>query len=229
MVVLALDCSGDACAAALVAAGETRAWRRERLERGHAERIAPMLAEVLEEAGVRVAELDLVAATVGPGAFTGVRIGLAAAQGLARAAGIAAVGVTVTEAIAADIPVDDAAREGRSLLVAVDSRRSHPFGEWFDPVDGAWRGRGPMILDTNGTPPIAPKAPPPVLAGSAAATLGDWLPGARAMPNTDLVDPATVARLAAAGDAARPPVPLYLRPPDVSAPSRDQHRRGTTP
>lgn len=221
MIVLALDCSGDACSAALIEGNVLHARRLETLSRGHAERIAPMLEEVLSEAGRAAAELDIVAATVGPGAFTGVRIGLAAAQGIARAAGVQAVGVTVTEAIAADIPVEP----DRALLVAVDSRRADPFGEWFNAVDGQWRGHGPEIA--AGDSPVLGVGP--LIAGSAAEAVRDRLGHGHVLPGHAIPDPVAVARRAVwaieRGDA-RPAVPLYLRAPDVSAPTRDRNRRG---
>lgn len=226
MLVLALDCSGDACSAALLEGGLLLARRSESLSRGHAERIAPMLSEILAEAGRAAMALDVVAATVGPGAFTGVRIGLAAAQGIARAAGLQAIGVTVTEAIAADIP----AAPGRALLVAVDSRRADPFGEWFEEVDGHWRGRGPDVLHGDSSDPDTPPLQSnPLLAGSAAVAMRDRFGAGDVLMEHAVADPVAVARraiLAVERGTARPAVPLYLRAPDVSAPNRDRNRRG---
>src|ERR1044072_336336 len=86
MTILALDMSMEACSAALLRADGTvrDLFARETLmARGHAEALMPMIAEVMEEARLNFAALDLIAATTGPGSFTGVRIAIAAARGLA--------------------------------------------------------------------------------------------------------------------------------------------------
>ena len=92
--VLGFDCAGSGCAAAVLAGDRVVARRAEKLERGQAARLMPLIAETLKEAGLVPADLDLIAVTTGPGGFTGIRIGLAAARGLALAAGIPAVGVS---------------------------------------------------------------------------------------------------------------------------------------
>jgi tRNA threonylcarbamoyladenosine biosynthesis protein TsaB len=103
--VLAFDTSAGACSAAVLGGdGTVLARRCEALERGHAERLLPMLRDVLAEAGVEIADLALLAVTIGPGTFTGIRIGLAAARGLALASGLPLVGVTSLEAVAASVP-----------------------------------------------------------------------------------------------------------------------------
>ncbi|HLJ62563.1 MAG TPA: tRNA (adenosine(37)-N6)-threonylcarbamoyltransferase complex dimerization subunit type 1 TsaB, partial [Stellaceae bacterium] len=132
MKVLAFDCAGNACAAALVRAGAVLAQRLTRLERGHAQLLAPMIEAVMKEAGTRFSDLDLIAVTTGPGSFTGVRIGLATARGLALAADCPLVGVTSFAAIAAGIaPLADL-----NLVVAVDSKRAEFYVQAFGP-DGA--------------------------------------------------------------------------------------------
>ena len=86
MNILALDTSMGACSAALLAvdgAARTLVLREALMARGHAEALMPMVAEVMQESGTAFASLDLIAATVGPGSFTGVRIAIAAARGLA--------------------------------------------------------------------------------------------------------------------------------------------------
>jgi tRNA threonylcarbamoyl adenosine modification protein YeaZ len=123
MRILALDGALARCAAAVVIGGEVRAVRQEAAQRGHAARLAPLVAAVLAEAGLDVRALDAVAVTVGPGSFTGLRAALALAHGLAAGAGKPVVGVTVAEAMAEALPH----LGGRHLWVAIDSRRGRIF------------------------------------------------------------------------------------------------------
>src|SRR5215472_13492250 len=125
-MILAFDTSGAGCSAALLGVdGKLLARRAEPLARGHAERLMPMIAEILAEAGVAPAALGAIAVTVGPGTFTGIRIGLAAAQGLALAAACPLFGISSFAAIAGAVP--EAERAGRDLVIAIDSRRGDFF------------------------------------------------------------------------------------------------------
>ena len=233
MRILALDCSGSACSAAVVVGDQTCLSRRkEILTRGHAERIIPMVSDCLDAAGMAANDLDGVAATVGPGAFTGLRIGLAAAMGVARAIGQDAVGVRVTDAIAQDVPVD----AGRPLIIALDSRRAAPFCAIFTAEpDGLgrphWVGGPPVAVTPtrdgvdalmSGVSDAAP-----LIAGSAAKVLAELIPGSVLLDLPGTCDPAQVGYLAARAirsGTALPPIPLYLRAPDVSDPSKDRFR-----
>lgn len=232
MILLGLDCAGAACSAAILDGDRVLARRQEEMARGQAERIVPMIQECLEEAGCRATDLAGVAVTVGPGAFTGVRIGIAAAQGIARTArcpqtGITVAGITVTEALAEPIPT----RIGARLCVAIDSRRADPFCEWFEEQAGVWRGKGPEIL-VGGFDSV-PKQDPSQLeslffAGNLAAAARDALGGGTVLPDHIHPDPVEIARIGQRkleAGCATPPAPLYLRAPDVSAPSRDKSRR----
>ena len=118
MKILALDSATSACSAAVWADGRVMARRHAEMARGQSEALVPMVAEVMAEVGLGFADLDLLAVTVGPGAFTGIRIGLAAARALALAAGLPLAGVSTLEAVAAAAPAD-----GRPLLVVLDSKR----------------------------------------------------------------------------------------------------------
>jgi tRNA threonylcarbamoyl adenosine modification protein YeaZ len=125
MRVLALDAALARCAAAIVVDEQTLAARHEVALRGHAALLPVMADDVLNEAKLRATELHLVAVTVGPGSFTGIRAGLALAHGIALAAGIPVIGVTVGEALSASLPqLGD-----RDLWSAFDSRRGHVFLE----------------------------------------------------------------------------------------------------
>ena len=100
MKVLAFDTSGAACSAALWEGDGIRAHRFERRERGHAERLMPMVAEVMAEGSTKLSEMVIFAASTGPGAFTGLRIGLATLRAFALTADRPMLGLTSFEAIA---------------------------------------------------------------------------------------------------------------------------------
>jgi tRNA threonylcarbamoyladenosine biosynthesis protein TsaB len=127
---LALDAALARCAAAVVVDGEVLAARQTGATRGHAGLLPVMARDVLAEAAIAAASLDFVAVTVGPGSFTGIRAGLALAHGIALAAGVPVVGVTVGEALADSLPYLGA----RQLWVAIDSRRGRVFLERGDTV-----------------------------------------------------------------------------------------------
>ena len=132
MLVLALDSALARCSAGIVADGVLRAGRQQEAGRGQAALLPVMVAAVLDEAGVSATDLDLIAVTVGPGSFTGIRAGLALAHGIALGAGVPVVGVTVGEALADALPH----LGGRQLWSAIDSRRGRVFLE----RDGVGRG-----------------------------------------------------------------------------------------
>lgn len=216
--VLAFDTAGNGCSAAVLRDGRLAAHRFERMPRGQSERLLPMIAAVLDDATVALAALDLVAVTVGPGAFTGLRIGIAAGRGLALARGIPALGITSFAAVAAQVPLE--AHAGRTLVVALDSRRTELYLQAFG-ADGAALGDGALVAPAA----LAGRVPPGplLLAGDAAPALAAVL-GRRAAlaPGHGIADAADVARLGAAAwrPGLRPPPlrPLYLRPPDTTAP-----------
>lgn len=205
MLVLGFDTSLSACSAALWQDGAVLARRSETMARGHAEALLPMIVAVMAEAGMAWSDLSLIGVTVGPGTFTGIRIGLAAARGLGLAAGLPVAGVGTADAVAAGVGADQ-----RRLIVALDAKRSEVFVQAPpDPIEAL-------------TPEAAAaRFPGPVrLAGDAAARL------AALMPEAELVaagppDPGVVAALAAArwlAGTALPARPLYLRAPDVTLP-----------
>jgi tRNA threonylcarbamoyl adenosine modification protein YeaZ len=130
MRILALDAALARCAAAVVLDDETVAVREAAATQGHAALLPAMARNVLAEAATAAASLDLVAVTVGPGSFTGIRAGLALAHGIALAAGVPVVGVTVGEALAESLPH----LGERQLWVAIDSRRGRVFLERGDTV-----------------------------------------------------------------------------------------------
>ena len=216
MNVLAFDCSTQACSAAVLAGDKVLAHRFAPMARGQAEAMMPMIVEVLAEAGLSWAEIALVGVTVGPGTFTGLRIGLAAARGMALAGNLPVAGVTTCEAVAHATSPEE--RQGRSLLVAIDGKRAdlfiQPFAADLTPL------AAPAALMPEEAAGLV--AGPLLLAGDGAGRLAEALPGAVLLSAASgFPDARVVARLAArrwAEGTALPPVPLYLRPPDVTLP-----------
>ena len=219
--VLAFDTAGHACSAALRRDGALIARRFERMERGHAEALMPMIATVLDEGSMAVDALDLIAVTTGPGAFTGLRIALAATRGLALASGVPVLGITSFAAVAAALPAER--RRGRPLVIALDSKRREFYLQCFR--DDAAEGEGALVAPEA----VAQWLPPGrvLLAGDAAPALARLIEGRGEIEPDDgpgLADAADVARLAEAQwrPGMRPPLPrpLYLRPPDTTLPRR---------
>ncbi len=156
MRVLVLDGALAACSVAILADGEVVASRRAEGDRGHAARLPGMAQAVLDEAGVAPGRLDLIAATVGPGSFTGLRAALSLAQGLALASGVELVGVTVGEALAQSLPQ----LGRRALWVATDNRRGGVFLERAGQVaamapDAVPDPAGPVALAGDSAGPVA--------------------------------------------------------------------------
>lgn len=211
MKVLALDSATSACSVALWADGNVLARRFSAMARGQSEALVPMVAEILDEAGLSFSGLDLLAVTVGPGAFTGIRIGLAAARGLALATGLPLAGVTTLEAVAAGVPM--AERAGRTLIVALDSKRDEMWVQAFA-EDLAPLSAPEALLPER----IAGRFPGPlVVAGDCAQRFASGQVALSQAPG--LPDAAIVAALAARhwqDGTALAPAPLYLRPADVT-------------
>lgn len=223
MKILAIETSGAACSAAVLSEGAVHE-RLEPIVRGHAERLLPMIGNVLAEAASRYADLDLIAVTVGPGTFTGMRVGLAAARGIALASGLPCLGVT-SFAVVLEAGGEEAEAvwaNGRSVLVALDSRRSEVFAQRFDPPTGAPREAevaAPAALARRccGVGLIVGTAAAMVYAAFAAAGTDAGIAAKDVGPTA-----AAVARLAARlwSSGIRPegfPDPLYLRAPETGA------------
>ena len=209
MLILALDSALARCSAGLVADGVLRAGRQQDAGRGQAALLPVMVAAVLDEAGVAATDLDLVAVTVGPGSFTGIRAGLALAHGIALGAGVPIVGVTVGEAFADALPHLGA----RRLWSAIDSRRGRVFLEQGGSVlayalDGLPRAAGAVA--------VAGDAAVAVAARLAARDTDVMLTDAR-LPTARHVAMAGARRLA----GELPPLParpLYVDPPEARLP-----------
>lgn len=209
MLVLGLDTCLNACSAAVLHDGRVLAYAYEPMLRGHQERLARLVQEVMAEAGAGFAELTRVGATVGPGSFTGLRVGVAFTKGLGSALGVPTVGVGTLEALAA---------EAEGLVVAaIDARREQVYLQVFD--------EGQAVMAPDALPigtavarvlEIA-QGRTPTLVGSGGPLLADAATGACVL-TPEGCDPRLVAQLAAARPA-NPIRPLYLRAPDAKLPA----------
>src|SRR6187455_1021683 len=132
MLILAIDTALDACAAAVLdtSAGKLIAQESQAMKRGHAEALMPLIARVMKASGVAFAALDRIAVTTGPGSFTGLRVGISAARGIALAAGKPVVGVTTLAAYAAPYIAQN---DQISVAVAIDARHEHVYLQVFGP------------------------------------------------------------------------------------------------
>ncbi|MGH6906523.1 MAG: tRNA (adenosine(37)-N6)-threonylcarbamoyltransferase complex dimerization subunit type 1 TsaB [Aestuariivirga sp.] len=210
MKLLALDTTMAACSVAVHESGGVLAKAFVAMERGHAEAIAPMVRDVMAETQVAFSALDRIAVTVGPGTFTGVRIGLAMARGLGLALDIPVIGIDTLSAIAANAKAAD-----MPLLVASDARRGEVYAALFDRAGKMLRQ--PAVMSLQACLQILPEGPVRML-GTAADFLtaaGPRIDLARSVA-CDLPDAANFGALALQlPDTGAMPVPLYLRAPDA--------------
>jgi tRNA threonylcarbamoyl adenosine modification protein YeaZ len=215
MRLLAIDTALAACAAAVFDSTERKVLASESLAmtRGHAEALMPLIARVMDQAGVDFVDLDRIAVTLGPGSFTGLRVGISAARGIALAAGKPTVGVPTLSAYAAPQIANEA---GAAIVAAVDARRDNVYLQVF-----ASSGRtivAPAVAAVGEA--VRAASGPVYLVGSGAALLAAAWPAEQPAPlgiePQDAPSILWVARLGAAApksDVA--PTPLYLRAPDA--------------
>jgi tRNA threonylcarbamoyladenosine biosynthesis protein TsaB len=219
MLILAIDTALDACAAAVLDtdAGQLIAQESLAMKRGHAEALMPLIARVMKASGVAFTFLDRIAVTTGPGSFTGLRVGLSAARGIALAADKPVVGITTLTAYAAPFVGDDSAHP---ILSAVDARHDHVY---FQVVSGD----GGSLVKAKVAPIEeaieASRRGAPHLVGNAAGILADRWPSDAPAPTKVDVQPAPdinwVAWVGAAVDPETAPAkPYYLRAPDAKPP-----------
>lgn len=192
---LGFDTSAAHCAAALLTGDRVLVARHEDMAKGQAERLFPLLHEVLAEAGVDWRELHVLGVGTGPGNFTGIRIAVAAARGLALSLGIPAIGVGVTEAAALDLP--------RPCRVALPARGGEVIWQDFG-TDGPMADHAGNRLPAQAPLHLLP--PGPVL---------------RAPLHPLAVAIARIASDRADQPGLPRPAPIYLRPADA-APARER-------
>src|SRR5450432_157554 len=229
MLILAIDTALDACAAAVldIDAGRLIARESQAMKRGHAEALMPLIARVMKASGIAFAALDRIAVTTGPGSFTGLRVGLSAARGIALAASKPAVGVTTLTAYAAPVVSESGQHP---VISAIDARHDHVY---FQVVSGNGsslvRPRVARIEEALG----ASQFGAPYLVGNAAAILSQRWPADAPPPFKVDAQPAPdIAWVGWLGAAVSPNTaparPYYLRAPDAK-PARDPLQKAAQP
>lgn len=219
MYVLGIDSATSACSAAVYRDGEIVSRQYEEMARGQAEVLVPMIERVLNAAGRKAMDLDLIASTIGPGAYTGVRIVLSTAQTLSLAASVPLTGVTTFDAVArAQGP------QTRGMLIALETKRADIYVQYFDP--NGCPASEPAAVAEVALPDLFPNQSLRI-AGDACERAATVLRAAgrniELTGGPGLPDAAWVARLAgerfAAGNITVAE-PMYLRPPDVGPPRK---------
>ncbi len=187
-IALGFDTSAAHCAAALLQGDRVLASLHEEMAKGQAERLMPMLHDMLTGAGMTWLDLDVIGVGTGPGNFTGIRVAVAAARGLALSLGVPAIGVSITEAAAFGLP--------RPCRVAVTLRGDQMVWQDFTDADDGQQGGRPQQAVTGALPPgLAPAAP--------------------VVPLAEAIARLAARRRA---DPGPRPAPLYLRPADAAPP-----------
>ena len=216
MILLAIDTAASLCAACVWDSGAGRELGRhvEDIGKGHAERLMDVIATAMNSAGVGYPDMGGIVVSVGPGSFTGIRVGVSAARGLALALKAPAHGVTTLSAIAEEARMRFPSRR---IIAAIDAKRDELYVE-DHAADGSLRDGPRIVRRQDATGILAGDSP--VLAGSGSGFLAETAAAA----NIDCEDAgggatadiAIYARLAAQGRTFNaPPAPLYLRGPDA--------------
>jgi tRNA threonylcarbamoyl adenosine modification protein YeaZ len=216
MRVLAIDTALAACSAAVLDTRHIAVVASETLPmvRGHAEAVMPLIARVMDQAGIEFANLDRIAVTTGPGSFTGLRVGISAARGIALAAGKPAVGLSTLAGFAAPHIAED---DNSAVVAAIDARHEHVYLQVFAP--GGKTVVPPRIAPLREAVRAAMAAPARVVGSGAELIVAQWpktAPPPVLVEQLGAPDIGWIARLgAAAADGHGPPKPLYLRAPDA--------------
>jgi tRNA threonylcarbamoyladenosine biosynthesis protein TsaB len=230
MMVLGIDTALGACSVAITNGRETLAHESIAMNAGHAEALAPMARRCFHAAEIEPTAIERIGVTIGPGTFTGLRVGLALSRGMAIALECPVVGVTTFEALTYQARVDHYGAQAFAAIL--DARRGEVYLQVFDatlealmppslvPLDEAVRAlhewaathSGPVALTGSGTPLVREL----------------WRKGLERLIDTKIVFPDAryVGRWAgeAADPAAHPPSPLYLRSPDAKPPGERKRR-----
>lgn len=219
MKILAMDTAAAACSVAIWQDNQVSQYEFREMTRGHATELLPMVEAVLDKAGLEVNDLDALAVTVGPGAFTGLRIGLASARGFGAASGLPVIGVTTLETLAYGVGEQDC-----PVLCALDAKRADLYAQLFD-------GTGKAVSEPVARLPehvvdlLEEGMKKVVVAGDSFARLKDLLAhkGIEAVASDiTLPDARHVVEIAALrglpqASQSRPSA-FYIRPPDAEIP-----------
>ena len=198
MLILAFDTTAAACSVVLWRDGDVLHSARAVMDYGQAEALMPMIEETMATAGLSYAELDRIAVTIGPGSFTGVRVGLAAARGIAMAADKPVVGVTTMDVVAHGVPENEV-KDAAGIIIAIDTKRGDFFAQKFTPAREAIGEIVTLTPDELKT----------------WCSSGSWIVIADVLPDA--------VALAQLGAMRRPqvggPLPLYVHAPSVTMPA----------
>jgi tRNA threonylcarbamoyladenosine biosynthesis protein TsaB len=209
MTLLAIDTALENCSVGLNVDGNAF-LRVETIGRGHAELLMPMVASILAEAGITAAALERIVVSVGPGSFTGLRVGISAARGLALVSRIPVIGVSTLETHAALAVRERDAASTRPVLVLLPARGDELYGQLFsaslEPV------AGPELGSLAHFASLAEESRAD-LAGAGALRLErpERVIHDRSAPDIAIL----MARGALLDPASHPPKPLYIKPPDA--------------
>ncbi|KAE9625873.1 tRNA (adenosine(37)-N6)-threonylcarbamoyltransferase complex dimerization subunit type 1 TsaB [Aeromonas veronii] len=218
MKILAVDTATEACSAALLV-GDKLFSRWEEAPRDHTRKILPMVQAVLEDAGISLSDLDAIAFGRGPGSFTGVRIGISVAQGLAFGAGVPLIGISTLAAMAQGAYRLDGAEQ---VLTAIDARMNEVYFGRYELIDGRMQLVGDEVVsepaalvDVRGK-----LAGPVTCVGTGFETYGETLSGladelavsqVRFPAAEDMLPLARAAWLAGEAVPVEQATPVYLR------------------
>lgn len=216
--ILAVDTATEACSAALLV-GDKLFSRWEEAPRDHTRKILPMVQAVLEDAGISLSDLDAIAFGRGPGSFTGVRIGISVAQGLAFGAGVPLIGISTLAAMAQGAYRLDGAQQ---VLTAIDARMNEVYFGRYELIDGHMQLVGDEVVsepaalvDVRGK-----LAGPVTCVGTGFETYGETLSGladelavsqVRFPAAEDMLPLARAAWLAGEAVPVEQATPVYLR------------------
>lgn len=214
MILLAVDTALDDCAVAIHRDdGSPPTVVGEVIGRGHAEKLMAMIETATARAGVSLGEIDAFAASIGPGSFTGIRVGVAVVRGFAVATGRPAIGVSSLEAIALRAR---AGASGRPLMTVLDARKDEVYAGLFAD-DGAPIGEAMVISAVEAA--ARASAAGAVLVGPGSALVAAHMTDAVVVSLPEGRDVEAIATIAAGrlarGEIGASPAPLYVRPPDA--------------
>ncbi|TNH82141.1 tRNA (adenosine(37)-N6)-threonylcarbamoyltransferase complex dimerization subunit type 1 TsaB [Aeromonas sobria] len=218
MKILAVDTATEACSAALLV-GDTLFSRWEEAPRDHTRKILPMVQAVLDDAGITLNDLDAIAFGRGPGSFTGVRIGISVAQGLAFGVGVPLIGISTLAAMAQGAYRLDGAQQ---VLTAIDARMNEVYFGRYELIDGRMQLVGDEVVsDPAALVDVRGKLAGPVTCvGTGFETYGETLGGladelavsqVRFPAAEDMLLLARAAWLAGEAVPVEQATPVYLR------------------